>query len=171
MKRTPTGYVARCQCGALVGAMDRLRTPANDAGKILGAWLSDGYTIEPRFSDNWDESLEACRCDPLRPATMEGATLKTRLTVSNDSAPWLTTAHSICADAGIPPGHIDDRLTALRDMLEAMRAPEGYALIAIDVLRAWGKLDEVKAACVFPVAAPEAMPVQEPCADGIKELR
>lgn len=28
--------------------------------------------------------------------------------------------------------------------------PQGYALISVDALRAWGKLDEVEAACVYP---------------------
>jgi hypothetical protein len=33
--------------------------------------------------------------------------------------------------------------------------PQGYALIGIDVLKAWGKYDEVSAACCYPLAAPE----------------
>lgn len=46
------------------------------------------------------------------------------------------------------------------DMLDAQPdvqpkgTPAGYALIHEDALRAWGKLDEVRAACVYPVAAP-----------------
>lgn len=32
--------------------------------------------------------------------------------------------------------------------------PEGYALISVDALKAWGKYDEVKAACCYPNAAP-----------------
>ncbi len=31
--------------------------------------------------------------------------------------------------------------------------PEGYALIGIDVLKAWGKYDEVSAACCYPLGA------------------
>lgn len=38
---------------------------------------------------------------------------------TSENAPWLTLAHIICADAGVPPGHISDRLKALRDKLEA----------------------------------------------------
>lgn len=34
-------------------------------------------------------------------------------------------------------------------------APDGYALISVDALRAWGKLDEVTAACKYPIAAPQ----------------
>lgn len=50
-----------------------------------------------------------------------------------DNTPWLRLAHIICADAGIPPGRIDDRLEALRDKLEADRAPATSAA-ALDVL-------------------------------------
>ena len=31
--------------------------------------------------------------------------------------------------------------------------PEGYALVSIDALRAWGRLDEVRDACRYPLAA------------------
>lgn len=38
---------------------------------------------------------------------------------TSDNAPWLTLAYIICADAGVPPGHISDRMKALRAKLEA----------------------------------------------------
>lgn len=34
----------------------------------------------------------------------------------------------------------------------AARVPAGYALVGIEALEAWGKLEEVKAACVYPSA-------------------
>lgn len=42
--------------------------------------------------------------------------------------------------------------------------PEGYALIGIDALKAWGKYDLVKSMCMFPADQPAAQPapVQEP---------
>jgi hypothetical protein len=40
----------------------------------------------------------------------------------DENAPWLTTAHIICSDAGIAHGHIADRLKSLRDKLDADRA-------------------------------------------------
>lgn len=40
-------------------------------------------------------------------------------TEADENAPWLTLAHIICANAGIEPGHITDRLKTLRDLLEA----------------------------------------------------
>lgn len=65
-KRTPTGFVARCQCGVIVGAMDYTRTDRAEAGKLLGKWISDGCTIEPRFTGTWQVTVEACRCEPFK---------------------------------------------------------------------------------------------------------
>jgi hypothetical protein len=42
---------------------------------------------------------------------------------TDENAPWLTLAHSICTDAGIEQGHITDRLTLLRDKLAAQPTP------------------------------------------------
>lgn len=61
-KKKPTGFVARCQCGAIVGAMDYERTDRCEAGQILSKWLFDGCTIEPRFAGAWNAMIEACRC-------------------------------------------------------------------------------------------------------------
>jgi len=51
------------------------------------------------------------------------------LSDTDENAPWLTLAHIICADAGIPVGHINDRLKALRDKLGQVPAilPQGDA--------------------------------------------
>jgi len=66
-KTKPTGYIARCQCGAIVGAMDQARTPHYEAGKLLGSWLHEGFTIEPRWGD-WSATMRPCRCDvPVKP--------------------------------------------------------------------------------------------------------
>ena len=35
MKRRPTGFVATCQCGVAIGAMDINRTERADAGRLL----------------------------------------------------------------------------------------------------------------------------------------
>lgn len=37
------------------------------------------------------------------------------------NAPWLSDAHALCADHGIPPGHIADRIKALREKLDMER--------------------------------------------------
>lgn len=68
MIRTPTGFVAKCQCGATVAALDALRTPHSAKVTYLLSWLADGWTVEPRFSGTWSAQVEPCRCDPLRGA-------------------------------------------------------------------------------------------------------
>lgn len=62
MKRKPTGFVAVCQCGVIVGALDYGRTDRRDAGKVMGQWLADGCTVSPRFESSWSEKLSACKC-------------------------------------------------------------------------------------------------------------
>ncbi len=62
MKNKPTGFVATCQCGEVIGAMDYQRTDRKDAGKILGQWIADGCTIEPRFDDTWLVKVTDCKC-------------------------------------------------------------------------------------------------------------
>lgn len=48
----------------------------------------------------------------------QAATIK-ELTDQDPNAPWLSEAHALCADMGIPPGHITDRIRALREKLGA----------------------------------------------------
>jgi hypothetical protein len=62
MKLKPSGFVAVCQCGVTVGAMDYERTDRREAGKILGEWLLDGCTVSPRFSGTWSETIKPCQC-------------------------------------------------------------------------------------------------------------
>ena len=63
MKKKPTGFIAICQCGEIIGAMDYTRTDRIEAGKILGKWLHDGCKIEPRFSGSWSEKITVCLCN------------------------------------------------------------------------------------------------------------
>lgn len=51
---------------------------------------------------------------------------------ADENAPWLTLAHTICADAGVPCGHITDRLKALREILAA---PAVQAAPAFDAMQ------------------------------------
>lgn len=62
----PTGWVAICQCGSIVGAMSKVRTPPEDRGPLLGLWLFNGYTIQPRFGSNWSVDLSPCSCELAR---------------------------------------------------------------------------------------------------------
>ena len=64
MAKKPTGFVATCQCGVTVGAMDYERTDRREAGKLLGQWLAHGCTIEPLFLGTWNADIGACRCEP-----------------------------------------------------------------------------------------------------------
>lgn len=63
-KTKPTGFVAMCQCGAIVGAMDYERTDRQEAGRMLGQWLHAGCTVEPRFGSMWRTTVEPCKCEP-----------------------------------------------------------------------------------------------------------
>jgi len=67
MKRKPIAFVAICQCGVTVGAMDFERTDRKEAGQILALWLMDGCTIEPRFDIPWlwIATIEPCKCDKV----------------------------------------------------------------------------------------------------------
>lgn len=71
MKRKPRGFVATCQCGLVVGAMDAERTPRADAGKLLGKWLADGCTVAPRFDGTWSVHVRLCKCDADSPPAAE----------------------------------------------------------------------------------------------------
>lgn len=71
MKRKPTAFVATCQCGLVVGAMDAVRTSRADAGKMLGKWLSSGCTVTPRFEGTLSIGVQPCQCD--RAAAQKGS--------------------------------------------------------------------------------------------------
>lgn len=53
------------------------------------------------------------------------AALEARLAEVAANAPWLTQAHILCSDHGIPPGNISDRLSLLRIRLAEL--PEKLA--------------------------------------------
>ena len=61
-KLKPTGFVAICQCGEFVGAMDYKNTPRKEAGKMLGEWLHNGCTVQPRFECDWSVHITSCKC-------------------------------------------------------------------------------------------------------------
>lgn len=62
-KRKPTGFVSVCQCGEITGAMDAERTDRADMSRILGQWLTDGCTVEPRFAGTWSVTVKPCQCE------------------------------------------------------------------------------------------------------------
>lgn len=62
MKRRPTGFVATCRCGIVIGAMDFERTDRKEAGRILGEWLYSGCSVDPRFGNAWSDTVKPCGC-------------------------------------------------------------------------------------------------------------
>lgn len=62
-KKRPTGFVAVCQCGQVVGALDWDRTDRATAGKLLGKWLAEGCIVSPQFESCWETRIEACVCE------------------------------------------------------------------------------------------------------------
>lgn len=62
MNKRPTGFVAICQCGNIVGALDYNQTDRSECGKLLGEWLHYGCTIGPRFGSTWSANVGACEC-------------------------------------------------------------------------------------------------------------
>jgi len=63
MKQQPTGFIAICQCGEVVGALDYQRADRKDAGKLLGEWLHHGCKIEPQFKGTWSIKVTSCNCE------------------------------------------------------------------------------------------------------------
>ncbi len=62
MKKEPTGFIAVCQCGETIGALDYERTCKKEAGQIIGKWLAAGCKVLPKFERSWSEKISACKC-------------------------------------------------------------------------------------------------------------
>ncbi len=79
-RKRPIGFVAKCQCGVIVGAMDYSRTSSREAGETLGRWLHSGCTVEPRFAGTWSVDVGAYRCghnaEEVRPSGKIPSTTK-----------------------------------------------------------------------------------------------
>lgn len=59
------------------------------------------------------------------------------LTEQDPNAAWLSHAHVICSDAGIPVGHISDRLGILSEILEGMRSGPNDTHLSGEVKGGW----------------------------------
>jgi hypothetical protein len=46
-----------------VGALDANNTEQKDMGRMLGKWLFDGCTVEPRFEGIWTADIKPCQCN------------------------------------------------------------------------------------------------------------
>lgn len=62
IKFKPSGYIAICQCGITVGAIDLNLADRVESGKALGRWIADGSELKPRFGD-WQASVSQCVCE------------------------------------------------------------------------------------------------------------
>ncbi len=62
IRRAPTGYVATCQCGGVIGAIDIIRASKELVGKTMGSWVARGCTLTPRFESTWEHQLTGCTC-------------------------------------------------------------------------------------------------------------
>ena len=62
VRKTPTAFVATCQCGLEIGALDIERTGPEDTKRLLGMWLMQGCTVAPRFTSNWSARIQLCEC-------------------------------------------------------------------------------------------------------------
>ncbi len=78
---------------------------------ITTQWLRDLSRVPATAMEIELNSLVSSMRNELNQRNESGA--------ADPNAPWLTEAHLLCAENGIPPGRIEDRIKALR---EAMRA-------------------------------------------------
>lgn len=93
---------------------DGYPTPVYKVGTNEVSWCEDKV---------YDCDVEYVRADlsTSAPSTQHDTTQNT---------PWLTLAHTVCADAGIPPGHITDRLERLRERIApAVQGPAAFVPI------------------------------------------
>lgn len=61
MKR-PTGYIATCQCGSIVGALDLQRCDEETVAHMLGKWVAQGRALSPMFEPHWTAAITGCTC-------------------------------------------------------------------------------------------------------------
>ena len=54
------------------------------------------------------------------------------------------------SESSRPPALVCDKASYELGRLHGVAVPEGYALVSIDALKAWGKYAEVKNACSYP---------------------
>jgi len=96
-----------------------------------------------------DQYVEVNLTTEDRLACKRGATalreLKTLRADTHINAPWLSEAHALCADVGIPSGHISDRLKALRQKII-----DGAFLQSVDVIKQAAELKTLRERCERP---------------------
>ena len=71
-----------------------------------------------------EHTCPECGCHFVGSLPFDYTVTKTQPAVQPDAdpnAPWMTEAHMLCTDHGIPQGNLTDRIRALRDKLKAPR--------------------------------------------------
>ena len=64
-EQKPTGFLAQCECGACLGAVDFTLTEPETSLRILSSWLEKGARIIPQFGDGWPVYINPCLCGTL----------------------------------------------------------------------------------------------------------
>lgn len=60
-KGTPTGFIAICRCGNIVGVLNYRNTPQEQIGAIMGEWFHKGYNVQARFG-RFNHKIQKCEC-------------------------------------------------------------------------------------------------------------
>lgn len=99
-----------------------------DAGKWLiaeveqqAAALAEGIPVlkaAARRIEELEDSLLYVNLKPCPQCVMAELEIERLQKDSDINSPWLALAHTICTDAGIPPGDIMGRLEALNKLME-----------------------------------------------------
>lgn len=119
----------------------------------------------------WQAALASQAAPDSGALTMAGAA-KGRQGEADPNAPWLSEAHALCSDAGIPPGHISDRIRALRDKQTAQAEPVAWRAYGAghwnDGLPSQSSIEYYGANLQYAYAAPPApsVPAQGATATG-----
>lgn len=58
----PTGYVARCRCGSITGAIDATAVTLKEVYEQIGWWVLHNKSVEPRYRD-WNATISSCQCN------------------------------------------------------------------------------------------------------------
>jgi len=93
-------------CEGVTAALDVIRFALQDASRLVFC------------ADETHPKLCRLARDSLLKAHVAWHEISAQWSARDPNARWLTLAHNLCTDAGVPSGHIADRLEGLRKVLE-----------------------------------------------------
>lgn len=120
-------------CEGVTAALDLIKMALSDAGRLTGA-TEEAF---PKLTRLARDSLIKAH-DAWHDVAAQWA--------ERDNFRWITIAHMLCTDAGVPQGHIADRLEGLRAALQAKQKQ------SVDVTRIGFGTYEVRMNCVTDTA-------------------